>query len=90
MPNFNLLLTVTSDINGVLFPLFNPVFVPYIRFITVNKHQKSVFFSRYKLQIRQVLELNRLAKFVRVGFNQHPNLKICHSEFLQFIHTFKI
>jgi hypothetical protein len=33
MPNFNLLLTVTSDIiNGVLFALFNPVFVPYIRF----------------------------------------------------------
>jgi hypothetical protein len=28
MSNFNLLLTVTSDINGVLFALFNPVFVP--------------------------------------------------------------
>jgi hypothetical protein len=40
IPNFNLLLTVTSD---VLFEFFNPVFVPYIRFITVNKHQKSVF-----------------------------------------------
>jgi hypothetical protein len=45
MPNFNLLLTVTSDINGVLFSLFNTVFVPYIRFITVNNHQKSAFFN---------------------------------------------
>jgi hypothetical protein len=37
MPNFNLLLTVnseSSDVNGVLFALFNPVFVPYMRFIT--------------------------------------------------------
>jgi hypothetical protein len=31
---FNLLLTVNSDINGVLFALINPVFVPYIRFIS--------------------------------------------------------
>jgi hypothetical protein len=45
MPNFNLLLTVTSNINGILFALFNPVFVPDIRFITVNKYQKSVFFN---------------------------------------------
>jgi hypothetical protein len=30
MPNFNLLLTVISDINGVLFMLLNSVFVPYI------------------------------------------------------------
>jgi hypothetical protein len=45
MPNFNLLLTVTSDINDVLFALFNSFFVAYIRFITVNKHPKSVFFN---------------------------------------------
>jgi hypothetical protein len=30
MSNFYLLLTVTSDINGVLFAFFNPVFVPYV------------------------------------------------------------
>jgi hypothetical protein len=34
MINFNLLLTLTSDINGVLFAIFSPVFFPYIRFIT--------------------------------------------------------
>jgi hypothetical protein len=45
MPNFNLLLTVTSDINDVLFALFNPVFVPCIHFITVNEHEKSIFFN---------------------------------------------
>jgi hypothetical protein len=28
-----------------LFALFNSVFVAYIRFITVNKHPKSVFFN---------------------------------------------
>jgi hypothetical protein len=49
MPNFNLLLTVTSDINSVPLAPFNPVFVPYIRFITVNK-----------LQICPVLELNKI------------------------------
>jgi hypothetical protein len=33
MSNFNLLLlTVTSDMNGVLFALFHSVLVPYIRF----------------------------------------------------------
>jgi hypothetical protein len=42
MPNLNLLLTVTSDINGVLFAHFNSVFVTYILFITVNK---SGFFN---------------------------------------------
>jgi hypothetical protein len=36
MPNLNLLLTVASDINSVLFALFNPVFVPYIRCINRN------------------------------------------------------
>jgi hypothetical protein len=40
MAYFNLLLTVTSDIIGVLFALFNPVFVRYIRFTTVNKRAK--------------------------------------------------
>jgi hypothetical protein len=45
MPNFNLSLSVTSDINGVLVALFNPVFIPYICFITVNEHQKSAFFN---------------------------------------------
>jgi hypothetical protein len=45
MPNFNLSLSVTSDINGVLVALFNPVFIPYICFITVNEHQKSSFFN---------------------------------------------
>jgi hypothetical protein len=72
MPNFNLLLTVTFD-NGVLFALFNPVFVPYIPFITVSKYLKSVFIFQYKLQIRPVLELT---KFVRVGFSQQSNLKM--------------
>jgi hypothetical protein len=43
MPNFNLLLTVTSDIIGVLFALFNPVFVPYIHFITIN-NTKNLYF----------------------------------------------
>jgi hypothetical protein len=38
---FNLLLTVTSDINDVLFTLFNPFFVPY--FITINKHQNLYY-----------------------------------------------
>jgi hypothetical protein len=52
MPNINLLLIVTSDINGVLLALFNPVFVPYSRFITVNKHQKSVFFNTNRKYIR--------------------------------------
>jgi hypothetical protein len=45
MPNFNLLSTVTSDIKGDIFALFNPVFVPYIRFITVYKHR----YNRYTL-----------------------------------------
>jgi hypothetical protein len=40
MPNFNLLLTVTSGINGFLIP----VFVAYIRFITVNK-PRNLYFS---------------------------------------------
>jgi hypothetical protein len=44
MPNFNLLLIVSSDINGVLLALFNLVFIPYIRFITVKKQQKSEVF----------------------------------------------
>jgi hypothetical protein len=67
--NFNLLLTVTSGVNGVLLALFNPVFVPYIRFIRLNKYQKNFIFQ-YKLQIRPVLELNRLVKFVNVRFSQ--------------------
>jgi hypothetical protein len=50
-----------------LFALVSRVFVPYIHFITVNKHQKSVFFK--KLQVRPLLEVNRLAKFVRLRFN---------------------
>jgi hypothetical protein len=29
-----------------LFALVSRVFVPYIRFITVTKHQKSVFFNK--------------------------------------------
>jgi hypothetical protein len=69
IPNFNLLLIVTS---GILFALFNPVFVCYIRFFTINKHQKICFFQ-YKLQIRPVLEQT---KFMRVGFSQQPNLKM--------------
>jgi hypothetical protein len=87
MPNFNLLLTVISDINGVLFALFNPVFVPYIRFITVNigRYIRNLYFS-----IRLVLELNRLAKFVRVGLSRQPNLKMWHSEFAEQSGTFKV
>jgi hypothetical protein len=48
MINFNLLLTLTSDINGVLFAIFSPVFFPYIRFSL--------------LQIRPVLELNKICE----------------------------
>jgi hypothetical protein len=45
IPNFHLLLTVTSDINGVLlFALFNPVFIPYIRFIE-GKITRPNFYS---------------------------------------------
>jgi hypothetical protein len=70
MLNLNLLLTVASDINSVLFALFNPVFVPIFVVST------EIYIFQYKLQIRLVLELNRLAKFMRVGFSQQPNLKM--------------
>jgi hypothetical protein len=40
MPNFDSLLTVIF----VLFALFTPVFVPYIRFITAN-NTKNLYFS---------------------------------------------
>jgi hypothetical protein len=66
MLNLNLLLTVASDINSVLFALFVPIFVV----------STEIYIFQYKLQIRLVLELNRLAKFVRVGFSQQPNLKM--------------
>jgi hypothetical protein len=72
MPNFSLSLTVTSDINGVLFAIFNPVFLPCINFITVNKHQKSVFFNTNWKFVR----FWSYTKFVRVGFSQQPNLKM--------------
>jgi hypothetical protein len=57
MINFNLLLTHTSDINGVLFALFSPVFFPYIRFITAK-----ICLFQYKLQIRPFLELNKICE----------------------------
>jgi hypothetical protein len=66
MLNLNLLLTVASDINSVLFALFVPIFVV----------STEIYIFQYKLQIRLVLELNRLAKFMRVGFRQQPNLKM--------------
>jgi hypothetical protein len=37
LPNFNLLLIVTFDTNDVLFALFNPLFVLYIRFGKIVK-----------------------------------------------------
>jgi hypothetical protein len=60
MINFNLLLTLTSDINGVLFALFSPVFFPYIRFITFITAKICLF--QYKLEIRPVFELNKICE----------------------------
>jgi hypothetical protein len=37
--------------------------------ITANKHQKSVFFNKNCKYLRPLLEVNRLAKFVRLCFN---------------------
>jgi hypothetical protein len=39
-----------------------------LQLITVNKHQKSVFFNKNCKYLRPLLEVNRLAKFVRLCF----------------------
>jgi hypothetical protein len=66
MSNFNSLLTVPSDID-VLFALFSRVFV--LSKLTSNQliNTKSLYI--YKLQIRPLLEVNKLAKFVRLVFD---------------------
>jgi hypothetical protein len=40
-----------------------------LQVITVNKHQKSVFFNKNCKYLRPLLEVNKQAKFVRLCFN---------------------
>jgi hypothetical protein len=40
-----------------------------LQLITVNKHQKSVFFNKNCKYLCPLLEVNRLEKFVRLCFN---------------------
>jgi hypothetical protein len=40
-----------------------------LQLITVNKHQKSVFFNKNCKYLRPLLEVNKQAKFVRLCFN---------------------
>jgi hypothetical protein len=71
MPNFSsfsrsLLTLMTFCLRlSVEFSFF--IFV-LLQLITVNKHQKSVFFNKSCKYIRPLLEVNRLAKFVRLCF----------------------
>jgi hypothetical protein len=66
---FNLLSTVTSDMIGVLFALFNPVFVLCIRFIT-----SKLCIFQYKLQILKMFLSFRICRIYSTHKAAHSKL----------------